>query len=472
MLYLAEVHQTSRLFREARSELKLLAKQQSESSWVAVSGEDLIPTSGDQDLKDGTLVLIDLSSDRQIQSIQQANRQLVRILQHFSRLREKAQAQIAEVDSWKESLRIQSQELSRREIELATYQEEVQQLEAAIADLQTRQQTLETQQETFQGSEHLQPLLAIIEQRQAELAQHNQALAAQRQDAHQHQQDLEQQTQALRQEWQVWQQAQQSLMEKQLALKLQEQRLQSTAEQIEWLRSQQQSQTDLSNQLAQLAQIQSPHFLDLEIQGLLDLPLEELAAMTQQLQANLDPLFRFVEDQEEELALQQQTLEALQSQETPSLETLALEQQRHQMLEETLVGQRRSLRDRVLKLQKYQAILQYRQQDDQPGSLVEGLQPILASLQAWQQQQTQRQQQLEAEVRQLQEQIDQQIAAIVEAERLQSSRQSDLQQQEQDLQQQQHLIEQGAIIEAQAERLQLLQNTFEDLTQTLREIKT
>lgn len=462
MLYLAEVQKTNRLLGGAKAELKLLAKQQSEYQWVAVTGEEAIAaTEMAHSLQDRALVLVELTADRQIQTIQNAARQLVGILQQFSRLREKAQSQISEIEGWKESLRIQSQELNRRELELISYQEEIERLQAAIASLEREQQTLDIRYQDTQRllaeaeqqgqsaagvdppalQQSLQSLLTMVETQQATLARHWQVLDSEQQLA----------------------QEQQSLKDQQGNLERLRQRLNSQVEQADWLRSQQQFLDALDQQLAEMAAAEED--LDPELQELLDLPLEALEAKSLELQESLLSLSRFVQEQDEELSLQRQTVAQLQAQvdqasEAGLADTLAFEQQRYQMLSETLIGQRRSLRERQLQLKTYQTLLQHRQDPSQPRPLAGALQPILESLAAQRQYLDQQQQQLAADMAQLQDQMATLEAALTE----QASREPELQQGQQSDQQ-------WASIQSRRQLLQPLQEALDQLSQALETLR-
>jgi chromosome segregation ATPase len=114
---------------------------------------------------------------------------------------------------------------------------------------------------------------------------------------------------------------------------------------------------------------------DLDFDGKIDLealekmPLDELEILVNNLQTDLDRLEIFVNDQEEELILQSQTVQELEAKiatvdecERANLEVeLAEEQERKGMLTETLVGQRRNLRERQAIRSQHLKILQRRQ---------------------------------------------------------------------------------------------------------------
>ncbi|HEY9658851.1 MAG TPA: hypothetical protein V6C65_10395, partial [Allocoleopsis sp.] len=86
MLYLAEVLRKARVIGGGRAEFKLLACQRSELSWSAVPGEEIISAPDDVTYGAGMLVLLELSAGKQVQRHTEANRQLISILQNFSRM--------------------------------------------------------------------------------------------------------------------------------------------------------------------------------------------------------------------------------------------------------------------------------------------------------------------------------------------------------------------------------------------------
>ncbi|NET10152.1 MAG: hypothetical protein F6K16_36730, partial [Symploca sp. SIO2B6] len=145
MLYLAEVQKKTRAFGGSKAEFKLLACQRAENSWSAV-GEEVIPAPDDSQYNSGALVLVDLSGSRSVQRVLDAGKQLVVILQNFSRLQDKFKSQEEEIEQWKQSLTYQSQELNRREMEMEARQEELQDAEAALEKLEAQKQEVEAAQ--------------------------------------------------------------------------------------------------------------------------------------------------------------------------------------------------------------------------------------------------------------------------------------------------------------------------------------
>lgn len=146
MLYLAEVQKKARVIGNNKVEFKLLACQRSEHSWSAVS-EELVAAPDDVQYNSGALVLVDLSASRQVQRYYEAGRQLVSILQNFSRLQDKFKTQEEEIEQWKQSLTYQSQELNLREMEIETRQEQLQQMEEDFEQLEQQRREIETARE-------------------------------------------------------------------------------------------------------------------------------------------------------------------------------------------------------------------------------------------------------------------------------------------------------------------------------------
>jgi hypothetical protein len=144
------------------------------------------------------------------------------------------------------------------------------------------------------------------------------------------------------------------------------------------------------------------------------MPIDELQGLVQHLQQDLEKVFRFVNDQEEELTLQRETIEELQGkiQAASEYDRMALEnemadeRESYQMLNETLVGQRLRLQEREDVLKQHQAVLWRRlgtaNAPKQGGDMELG--PIVAQLNTQRQQQSQELQRLENEIQQVREQ--------------------------------------------------------------------
>ncbi|HEY9639806.1 MAG TPA: pilus motility taxis protein HmpF [Coleofasciculaceae cyanobacterium] len=507
MLYLAEVQRNRRgMIGGGKPDFKLLAYQRSEQSWSAVPGEDVIPAPDDASgYGTGVLVMVDLSGSKQVQRHFEAGRQLVSILQGFSRLQEKAKTQEEEIEQWKESLTYQSQELNRREMEMEARQEELQQMEAEFEKFEQQRQEIETaqaevdrlreeferktqelegawaqlqgetnrlqeRQAEFQQSAgldaaqatYLQELLDrlsnagvpsesiqeqvnaafdIINHQQGLLDQHWQNFQQHQGSAQQLQGEVDWKTQELRDRWHAWHQAQTALEQARADLRAQEAALQLSQDYAQILLTQSQNQDALHQQVAQITGTVDR----VNPEGLEKMSLETLQNTAKDLEKDLEKMSRFVQSQEEELTLQQEAIDELRQRmqqaseyDRMQLETeLADEQDRYQMLNETLVGQRRNLQEREAVLKQHQVALARRQGHPvQEENRSVDLQPILAKIDQLRQQQSAELQDLEQKIQQLRHDIEQAQGTIQQQGIEQEAKRDELKQLEQQLQSQ------------------------------------
>lgn len=550
MLYLAEVQKQSSKFGlgGGRTELKLLACQRGENNWTAVSGDEVILADDASNFKDGTLVLVDLSTSKQVQRIQEAARQLVGILQDFSRLQEKFKTQQEEIEQWKESLTYQSQELNRREMEMEARREQMEQLEeelerleqqrqelersrdessqlyseieqarqeieAARQQLQTRQTQIEEQQAQLHSTpslsseqqqtltdlfnqlstpltlspvqQHLNQSFEQITSSQDFLDQHWQRLRTTRTDAEQLQKTVESLTQTIEQQWQQWRQTSETLMRDRAELIAQQRLLQAKQDYAQTLQTQLQSRQTLLEQLRDFASRQQDDDpatvnIKVDVQALEAMPLDQLQAEVQKLQQEWDRWFRLVKEQEEELKYKQEGIEELQEKlksaygnERDNLQTeLADEQDAYQMLNQTLVGQRRTLKEREENKTQYQGVLLRRQglpPEAKPGGIAV-LQSMIANLETQQQQQQQELQRLEAEIQQLRSSLGTLETEVTTRINTNEQVRQQLETQEQTcLEQQRMVAELWGRVSLYQEMLQPVQETWNQIRQLLQD---
>jgi chromosome segregation ATPase len=485
VLYLAEVQKKAGLMG-GRAELKLLACQRSEQGWSALSADEVIPMPPEQanSHNSGALVIVDLNNNKQIQQFLEAGRQLVSILQNFSRLQERFKAQEEEVEQWKASLTYQSQELQRRELEMEARQEQVQNMEAEFAQLQPQrdeiaqkkaeiqqlQEELERNRQNLDGAwVHLRGEQERLDTLQTQAAQANKGLSTEQvsylhalldqvsahvSPIHALQESFQQVARAtdgqqsiLNHYGQQLEQMSATAQQMQSALDGQMQTFHArTAALLEVERSLDQAQTELSVQQSTYHLTQDLHgklstaFLSQEaiyqrlcqMTGLTGwggvstkvdtvalerMPLEELQTLVQDLERDFAKNSRFVNDQEEELAYQQQAINELQAkiQQASEYDRLRLEAEladetdRYRLLDETLVGQRRNVREREAIANIHAAILQRRQgitSAQQPEGQMDW-QPVIQQFATQMQQQTKELQELERQLQQLESLIAQ-----------------------------------------------------------------
>lgn len=459
MLYLAEVQKQKAglLGGSSKTDLKLLACQKNDQSWNTVS-EEIINAEEASKLNDGALVLVEINPPRQVQRIQEAGRPLVNILQNFSRQLEKFKLKEEEIDQWKESLTFQAQELNRRELELETGLEQLQQLEENFKNLETQQQELSNSREE-------------IEQLREEIKRHRQELEGAWDHLRGEQRRLEEsnlQTQMglddqqiqilkdlidrlsqsvapceivrdyLKEAFEIvenqqailspqWEEleSQKIIIQQRTELETTKQELfyrLNSSEQIAKLKTEQLSlqckeehrlilqeqwefQQNLYNQICALAGVPQEEIVDqqVEVEILENMPLEELAKIVQDLQSKFDIDFSFVNDQEHELKYKEQTIEELNTKikqasdsELSQLEAeLADEQDVYQMLNKTLEGQRRSLFEQEQLLKKHQSVLLRRQGRTSVNSQSENQIDLTPIIAQIEQQQQQKKQELQ-----------------------------------------------------------------------------
>jgi len=488
VLYLAEVQkQKGGVFGGGKAELKLLACQRSDQSWSAVTGDEVIPADEANNMNSGTLVIVNLGGNRQLQGeIEPAGGRLVTMLQNFSRLLEKSKNQEEEIEQWKQSLTYQSQELNRREMEMESRLEQMQameedferleqqrrelesaneetsrfreefersrqELEGAWEHLRGEQRRLEEQQAEVQYSagldenqasaiqeslerlsgavaptesvrEQLNLAFEVVNNQQSMLDTYWQQLEQQQAEAFGLQAEVDRKGEEIQNRKRELHEAQTSLEQANGELKVQRNALQIKQEAAHMLRLQLQTQNDLHQELTRLAtssaDVKISQKIDLE--ALEMMPLGQLSEIVQGLQQDLDKVKRFVNDQEEELTFQRQSVEEVQDKmggaseyDRMTLETeLAEEQDRYQMLDESLVGSRRNLREREEILNQHMRVLRRRQgvaESNSPDNQKIDLGPVLSQLEAQRQQQ-------EEELRKLESQIEQMRITISQAE--------------------------------------------------------
>ncbi len=484
MLYLAEVQKQRSGFGlgGGKAELKLLACQRGEHNWSAVAGDDVIPVEEANKFNDGSLVLVELSASKQVQRIQEAARQLVSILQNFSRLQDKFKDKEEEIEQWKASLTFSSQELNRREMEMQAREEQLAQMvdelerleaqrseientrdeanrlreevdrsriemETAWEQLRGEQQQMQQQSEVQQGAvvdeqqaQRIQELinklsgaiasvqgvreqwnqsLSVVGAQQTILDLHWQQLEQQRGTAQQQQAEVDRLYPNIQNRWQEWYQAADALTQAKVELRGSQTTLSAKEEQVQLLSVQVRSLEALSRQVSGLAQGLGAGAKDqsVDVQALEKMSIEELQGLVQHLEQDLEKVFRFVNDQEEELTLQRETIEELQAKIQAASEydrmglenEMADELESYQMLNETLVGQRLRLQERENVLKQHQAVLWKRLGTANPASR-DGeidLGPVIAQLDTQRQQQGQDLQRLEQEIGQLREAMTQ-----------------------------------------------------------------
>ena len=460
VLYLAEVKKQTRGFIGGyKTELKLLACQHNDQTWSAIPGEDILIYDETNSLGEGALLLVNLSNNRQLQGNPElAGAEMVRQLQKISRLMERSKKDQEKIEQWKQSLTYQSEILNRQKMEMETRIEQIEQIEAEFDYLERKRQELETlKQQLNEQQRHLEegqincnsyPNLSpekqqFIRSLAERLANNHDRGNSPSQILHSTLESVQEQQTILNSCWQSLEEQKKAVENRQVAndemLDYLEQRareLQTSRNALETAQIQLQIQETVLNQKQELFErlnltLQTTDSTrqmllrllqgeELDFDGKIDLealekmPLEELESLVKNLQTDLKRWEIFVNDQEEELTLQCQTVEELEARmatidqsERANLESeLAEEQEKKGMLAATLVGQRRNLQERQAISSQHLKILQRRQgilssEDTQKS----GFEPLLMLLADNYQNSLQESQRLAAEIKGLQEDL-------------------------------------------------------------------
>jgi len=460
VLYLAEVKkQTKGFIGGYKTELKLLACQHNDQTWSAIPGEDILTYDETNSLGEGALLLVNLSNNRQLQGNPElAGAEMVRQLQKISRLMERSKENQEKIEQWKQSLTYQSEILNRQKVEMEARIEQIEQIEAEFEYLERKRQELETlkqqlkeqqrhleegqinfnfspnlspEQEQFirslaerlannhdRGNSPSQILYSTLESVQGQQTILNscwQSLEEQKKALENRQVANDEMLDHLEQKARELQMSRSALETAKVQLQIQETVLSQKQELFEHLNLTLQT-TDSARQMllsfAQGEDIDRGGKIDLE--ALEKMPLEELESLVNNLQTDLNRLETFVNDQEEELTLQSQTVEELearmatidQSQRANLGEELAEERERKGMLTATLVGQRRNLLERQAIRSRHLKILQRRQGILSPEDAQKcSFEPVLILLADNYQNNREESQRLAAEIKRLQEDL-------------------------------------------------------------------
>ncbi len=435
MLYLAEVQKPRSGFNiggRSKPELKLLACQRTEQNWSAIPGEELL-TAPDEvnSYNPGVLVLVDMNANRQIQSqLRDAGKHLVSILQNLSRQIEKYKKEADEIESWRQSLSLQSQQLQLRqeeiygreedlehtraeldrltqaaqalEVTLGQHEQSRQELAAQWEQLREKEQHLDRQQQSMGG--------ALSEQQIAEIrtALYQLGGTSSTLDPHQLEttvQSIEVQQDLLNRHWEQFHHQQQQVVETQVELDLQQQEIERSKQQLQELQTAlEATQTDWEVQQRTLSMqqeylqrlnvrigIEQENYqkiylmskgvtdvgeIQIDLEHLQTIPVGELQIIVENLQTEVNRSVNFVHLEEEELQEKQVAIDELRqailvANEFDKLKLevdLADEQDGYNMLDHTLDGQRQTMRERQAFLQIHNRVLRQRQGHPPEGS--------------------------------------------------------------------------------------------------------
>jgi len=221
-------------------------------------------------------------------------------------------------------------------------------------------------------------------------------------------------TTGIKHRMQQWQEDQNTLTQNRHEVASEQQLLQTKQDYAQTLQTLIQNRQTLLEQLQDLASRQSENdpivaSIRIDVQALEAMPLEQLETEVKQLEKEWDRWFRMVKEQEEELKYKledigeiQEKIKTVSDSERENLQTeLTDEQDAYQMLNETLVGQRRTLKEREEHKTQYQAVLLRRQGLPPVTAGAVDLKLVITTLETQQQEQKQQLQTLETELQQM-----------------------------------------------------------------------
>jgi polyhydroxyalkanoate synthesis regulator phasin len=132
MLYLAQVHKNEFL---DQPQLQLLARQEAENVWAIIPEEAFILLGKGNSLTEKLLVLVELSSNGDIEKIEEATNWILELIKTYLSTGitpEFLQQEAERAEQWRQNLTLQNQDLARRSLELEARREQIQALEESL----------------------------------------------------------------------------------------------------------------------------------------------------------------------------------------------------------------------------------------------------------------------------------------------------------------------------------------------------
>lgn len=459
MQYLAELQISKAAFGlGGNSSVRLLARNTGENVWQPITNEQVLPiqdSSQARDFKDGQMVIAEITGSNQVQSVQDASKKIVNILQAFSRSQEKNKSAEEEVEQWKQSLNFQSQELHRREQELEQKEheldhlndrkQEIEELESKFgkerSEIDQLRKNIESERGQFEAkaaaltvdqAEHIKTLISqlstsftnpdslrdrihsaidLINQRQEILTGFWQSLDRLKNEAERQKGSLSKSAEDLNTRKTQWQQTQIALADAQAELKAQRGILKLQENNMAMSRVQLDAQIDLYQQTFNaIEEFGGPGSMDVlsseEESRLQSMSIEELEATIKALQADFDRLANYVSAQEDELAGLEGEIADLQSQvETADqFDRIELEsnkdfaEEQYKVLEDSVMGSRGGMQQRLSVLNKQKAVLDRRKGIAVDSNPVQSLLPLLSQIESQKNRQEQELHKMESQI--------------------------------------------------------------------------
>ncbi len=334
------------------------------------------------------------------------------------------EAQQGEIDRLRQEVEQSRQELESAWTQLQGEREELQGSGSVDAEqASSLQQWLDYLSEVMLQPQELQESLTRMQEQlaaqEAWLEERMAQLEDWRNQAQEHQSQLDEAVQGLDVGWGEWHQSQLELAGQRTDMAVRERLVAVKDELLQGLRTQLSGLDEMAKQLSSLSSGAAPTATgaDVDLSELERMPLNNLQERVRQLQNELETGMRLVIDVQEELMLQRLDLNELEAKvarasggDRTSLEAeLADLQESYGFLNDTLVGQRRSLRERERIMNQHQSVL-WRRLGNPPEPVSSGgtvdVSPVLSRLGEQQQRLQQQVPTLEGEVDSLRRELE------------------------------------------------------------------
>jgi len=444
-----------------KTELKLIASQDKDQSWTIMPKDTTIVSEEANTFNDGALVVVNLNQNQQIQgSIESGAGRIVNILQNFSRLLSASKKQEQEIEQWQQSLQIQMEALSQREMEMqASLTHELQERFAELRSVETVEELLNNFNQYLENFE------------------------AQKEDYEELQKTVNDRSKDLNAQKEQMQKARASVEEAKIQFRVLQHLLNTKQESLELLNLELRTKEELRERISRLAKgSDDEEQQKVDVNALENMPLGELQETVNKLQKELEKIVRFVNEQEEELTMQSQVIQEVEDKLESASEydrinleqELADEQEIKEALDQTLIGQRRTLRERQEFLRQHMRILQRRQgivSNDWEERVI-NLKPILQQL-------SNEYKNLEQKKRKVTNQVEQISGSLSQAQNALKQQEGQLEQLAKDLQEKEASFQQVQIslaemrvkVKVYEELLQPLGGSLDEIKQKLRIIE-
>jgi chromosome segregation ATPase len=350
--------------------------------------------------------------EEELQQLEQQKQEVDTSHQEIERLKTEVERNRLELEGAWEHLRGEQRRLEERQADFkqGTVLDEEQ--SRVMSELLDRLSSRVAPTETVR--EHLHLAFEFVEKQQATLNPHWQKLEEQKTAIAQQQEEVERLSQTFSDRQNALQEAQNTLVQQTAQLQINTADLTSKQEYARIIKEQLRNAEELYQQIHSIAATSSDVVLGQQanVEALDKMPLEELQKIVQDLQHKLEIDATFVHDQEQELEYKQEAIEELQNklsqasdQDHINLELeLTDEKDLYQMLNSSLVGQRRNMLQHQKFLKQHQAVLLRRQGhtvvEEEEGNKV-NLEPVLLQIETQRQQYSQEIQKLEREIDQI-----------------------------------------------------------------------